>query len=102
MEVARSEIKFERRGRDLYVVGWDQTHDWRDEVRNYRAKPIRMELRYIIPGDIELTAEDAKLHDYRTVEFTFDVKPRSKFSWEYNYTQFFGRNAKQSRISLRR
>ena len=84
------------------VVGWHEQRFYREEIRNYKAKAIRMEVRHRIGGHIELVAETAKLHDYQTVEFTFDVKPRSKFSWEYNYTQYFGRHAKQNRISLRR
>ncbi|MDP6381436.1 MAG: hypothetical protein QF662_08840 [Phycisphaerae bacterium] len=99
MKAARSNFTFDHS--PPRVVGWNEQRFYREEIRNYKAKAIRMEVRHRISGHIELVAEAAKLHDYRTVEFTFDVKPRSKFSWEYNYTQFFGRNAKQSRISLK-
>ena len=83
------------------VVGWDEVHSWKEEIRNYRDKAIRMEVRHQIPGDIELEAEAAKLHDYRTVEFTFDVKPSDEFAWHYKYTQHQGRHAKQDRIRLK-
>ena len=101
MSAERDNFTFERRGRQERVVGWDETQTWKEEVRNYKAKPIRVELRHVIPGDIELDAEAAKLHDYRTVEFTFDIKARQKFPWEYSYTQHFGKNATQNRIRLK-
>jgi hypothetical protein len=82
------------------VVGWDQAFNYREEIRNYRAKPIRAEVRHVIPGDVEMKAEGAVLHDYQTVEFTFDIPASQKFGWDYSYTQHFGRNAKQNRIRL--
>jgi hypothetical protein len=84
-----------------YLVGWDEMRSPKEEVRNYKAKPIRIELRHVIPGDIDLDAEGAKLHDYQTVEFTYDVKAHEKFAWHYKYTQHFGRNAKQGRVNLK-
>ncbi|MCK4298621.1 MAG: DUF4139 domain-containing protein, partial [Planctomycetes bacterium] len=102
MTVERSNFKFERpRRREPHVVGWDETHGWREEVRNYRDKPIRMEIRHRIPGDIELEAEDARLHDFQTVEFVVEVKARRKFAWQYAYTKHLGKNASQNRIRLK-
>ncbi len=99
IKVARSNFIFDHR--PPRVVGWDETQSWTEEIRNHKAKAIRMELRHIIPGDIELEAEDARLHDYRTMQFTYDVKPHKKFAWNYQYTQHHGRNAKQNRIRLK-
>jgi len=102
MTVERSNFKFERPRRgEPYVVGWDETHGWREEARNYRDKPIRMEIRHRIPGDVELEAEDARLHDFQTVEFVAEVKARRKFAWEYTYTRHLGKNASQNRIRLK-
>jgi len=98
IKVARSNFVFDHR--PPRVVGWDETQSWTEEIRNHKAKAIRMEVRHIIPGDIELEAEDARLHDYRTMQFTYDVKPHKKFAWNYQYTQHHGRNAKQNRIRL--
>jgi hypothetical protein len=103
MSVARSNFTFEeqpRPQRPVQVVGWDQTSNLREEIRNYKKKAIRAEVRHVIQGDIELKAEGAKLHDFQTVEFTFDIAPGQKFGWEYSYTQHLGRNAKQNRIRL--
>ena len=83
------------------VVGWDETTSIKEEIRNYKDKAVRVELRHVIPGDIDLDAEGATLHDYRTVQFTFDVPARKTLPWHYDYTQHHGRNAKQNRIHLR-
>ena len=99
IKVARSNFVFDHR--PPRVVGWDETQSWREEIRNHKPEPIRMEVRHIILGDIDLEAEDARLHDYRTVEFTYDVRPHKKFAWHYQYTQHHGRNAKQNRIRLK-
>jgi len=99
MGVIRSNFVYA--GRTPHVVGWDETQSWKEEIRNFKAKAIRMEVRHVIGGDIDLEAEAAKLHDYRTVEFTFDVKAHQKFAWHYRYTQHHGRNAKENRITLK-
>jgi hypothetical protein len=102
MKVERSQFKFDRPARaEPIVVGWDETSSYREEVRNYKAKPVKMELRHVIPGDTDLKAEAAKLHDFQTVEFTVEAKPATTFAWEYAYTQHMGTSAKQSRINLR-
>jgi len=95
MGVERSMFAFDRQRK---VTGWDEKASCRDEVRNYRATPIRMEVRRVIDGDVVLEAESARLHDFQTVEFTWDIKPGDKFGWEYKYTRKNGSNAKQSRI----
>lgn len=70
-------------------------------MRNYRTEPIRVEVRHVIGGDIELRAEAVRLHDYRTVEFTYDVEAGREFAWQEEYTQHMDRNAAQNRILLR-
>jgi hypothetical protein len=97
--VTRSNFLFE--GTRPHVTGWDQSFTYREEVRNYRAKPIRVEVRHVIPGDIELDAEGASLHDFHTVQFTQNVPARQTLGWEYEYTQHMGRNAQQDRIRLK-
>ena len=99
MTVERSHFTFD--GTPPVVVGWDEKQAWKEEVRNYKEKGIRVEVRHVIPGDIDLEAEATKLHDFQTVEFTFDVAPRKPLTWDYSFTQHQGRNAKQDRINLR-
>jgi len=100
LAVERSNFTFSR-DPEPRVVGWDEKRDHKDEVRNYRAKPIKMEVWYVIGGDIDLESEAAKLHDYRTVEFTVDVKANTKFPWQYNCTEHCGKNKQQEHIKLR-
>ncbi len=58
------------------VVGWDETRKWKEEIRNYRSKPIKMEIRHVLGGDVEFAQQDgAKLFDYQTVEYTLTIKP---------------------------
>ena len=99
MGVTRANFTFH--GAPPRVVGWDETYAIREEVRNYRDKPIRIEVRHVIAGHIDLDAEMARLHDYRTAEFTFDIQPRRQFAWHYQYTRHMGRHATQDRINLR-
>lgn len=97
MRVERSKFAFDRHRN---VAGWDEKVFARDEVRNHRSKPIRIEVRRIVDGDITLEAEGATLYDYRTAEFAFDVKPGEKLGWEYAFTKCLGTNARQNRIAL--
>ena len=96
MSVERSGFTY----RGHSIVGYDETRAWKEEIRNFRAKPIRMEIRHVLKGDVDLRAEDAKLHDYHTVEFTHTVKPQQPLAWHYQSTQHLGENAKQDRIKL--
>ena len=99
MAVGRLNFTFD--GRPPRVVGWDQKFTYQEEVRNYKAKAIRVELRHVIPGDVELQAEAARLHDYQTVEFTLTAEARGKLAWQYEYTQHLGKNARQNSIRLK-
>ena len=83
------------------VVGWDEISSIKEEVRNYKGRAIRVELRHVIAGDVELEAEAAALHDYQTAQFVYEVAAHQKFPWTYRYTTHLGRNAKQARIRLR-
>jgi hypothetical protein len=100
MKAERLNFIFDYTGGTSRVVGWDEKHSWKDEIRNHRDKPIRMEIRYVIPGDIDLESEMAKLFDFQTVRFTHDVSPGGRLSWDYGYVQHMDRNAKQNRINL--
>jgi hypothetical protein len=82
------------------VAGWDETRSWKDEIRNYKDKPIRMEIRYIVPGDINLESDQASLFDFQTMQFTMNASARKTLTWNYKYTQHMGRNEKQNQIEL--
>jgi hypothetical protein len=101
MSCERSNFTFAVVNAPPRLVGWDQTLTWREQIRNYRAKPIRAEVRHVMDGDVELEAEGARLHDYRTVEFTFDVPAREEFAWQYESVEHMNSNKSQDRISLK-
>jgi len=83
------------------VVGWDETRKWQEEVKNWRAKPIKLEVRHVIPGDVDFKMEGpAKLFDFHTVEYTMEIPSRKPMKWTTEGTFHLGKNLKQDRIQL--
>ncbi len=101
LDVERSGFVFERRRHQDYVVGWNELRKWQEEVRNYRAKPIRAEMRHVLPGHVEFTMEDSpELFDYHTVEYSVTVPARDERRWPSEGLFHLGRNQKQDRLEL--
>jgi len=101
LDVARDEFQYDHT--PPRVVGWDEARTWQEEVRNYRAKPIRIEIRHILQGDVEFSAEavgDLNLYDYRTPEYTMTIPSRKPTKWVTEGTFHLGTNAKQNRVRL--
>jgi hypothetical protein len=99
LDLARSDFIFDHT--PPVVVGWNETRKWQEEVRNYRAKPIKMEIRHVLPGHVEFAMEDSpKLFDYHTVEYVVEVPARQKQKWTSEGLFHLGRNAKQDRVRL--
>jgi len=101
LDLARDEFQYDHT--PPVVVGWDETRKWQEEVRNYRAKPIEIEVRHVLPGDVEFTAEavgNLNLYDYRTPEYTMTVPSRKPIKWLTEGTFHLGVNQKQSRVRL--
>jgi hypothetical protein len=84
------------------VVGWDETRKWKETLRNYRAKPIKMEFRHVLDGDVEFVQHDgATLYDFQTVEYTLTVQPGGKpLVKETSATFHLGDNSKQDTVRL--
>src|SRR3954453_1348066 len=83
------------------VVGWDDRMVYRQEIRNYTARPIDVEIRRTFPGHIVFRSQlEPKLHDYQTTEFTTQVAPSAKKDLRYEVVQHQGRNAKQNNVTL--
>jgi hypothetical protein len=100
LDVARSHFIFD--GSPPVVVGWDEARKFQEEIRNYRAEPIRMEIRHVLSGDAEFAMEDSpKLFDYRTVQYTIEVPSRKEHRWTSDATFHLGRNQKQNRVRLK-
>ena len=101
LDLARQNFIFDESRPTPPVVGWDETRQWQEEVKNWRAKPIKVEVRRVIPGDVDFKMEaPAKLFDFHTVEYTMDVPPRKPLKWLSEGTFHLGKNAKQDRIQL--
>jgi hypothetical protein len=88
------------------VVGWDETRKWQEQVRNYRAKPIKIEIRHVLPGDVDFSieagqAQGLKLFDFRTPEYVMNVPARKTLKWLSEGTFHLGRNQKQNRVQLK-
>jgi hypothetical protein len=88
------------------VVGWEETRKWQEEVRNYRAKPIKIEIRHVLPGDVDFSmeagqAQGLKLFDFRTPEYTMDVPARKTLKWLSSGTFRLGTAQKQNRVQLK-
>jgi hypothetical protein len=99
LDVARSDFIFDHR--PPQVVGWNELQKWQEEVRNYRAKPIKLEIRHVIPGHVEFKLEDSPtLFDYHTVEYTVAVKPAEKRRWLSEGLFHLGRHQRQDRVEL--
>ena len=85
-----------------HVTGWTEETDWMDEIRNYRTKPIRFELRRQWPGHVEYESElPTTLFDYQTIEAALDVGPRGRAHHPATVVTHHGANGSQERVSLR-
>jgi len=95
LDVARAEFQYDHT--PPRVVGWDETRTWQEEVRNYRAKPIKIEVRHQLPGDVEFSGEavgNLRLYDYRTPEYTMTIPSRKPTKWMTEGTFHLGKNQK--------
>ena len=102
LDVARQNFIYDEKPQPAQVVGWDETRKWQEEIRNYRAKPIKIEIRHVIQGDVDFSIEapGAKLYDFHTPEYTLTLPAnmRQKFLSQGGF--HLGKNAKQNRVQL--
>jgi len=84
-----------------YVSGWDEHRRAVHEIRNYRDKPIRIEVRLQYAGDVEFESEiPVKSFDYRTIEATFEVPSRGAEKFPHRVTIHQGSAKKQDRVRI--
>ena len=99
LDLARSGFIFD--SSPPVVVGWNETRKWQEEIRNYRAKAIKVEIRHVLGGHVEFAMEDSpKLFDYHTVEYVVEIPARKTQKWTSEGLFHLGRNAKQDRVRL--
>ena len=83
------------------VVGWNEHNTFRQQIRNYTAKPINVEIHRSFDGHIDFRSLlEAKLHDFQTVEFATTVAPGAKKDLRYEIVRHQVRNAKQNNVTL--
>lgn len=87
---------------DPVVIGWDETRRWQETIRNYRRKPIRIEIRHVLPGDAEFAMETPglKLYDYHTAEYTLELPAGAAKTYHSDGTFHLGTAQKQERVKL--
>jgi hypothetical protein len=102
LDVARQNFIYNEKPQIPQVIGWDETRKWQEEIRNYRTKPIKIEIRHVIQGDVDFSIEapGAKLYDFHTPEYTLTLPAnmRQKFVSQGGF--HLGKNAKQNRVQL--
>jgi len=83
------------------VAGWDEHHLWSERIRNYRTKPVDVEIRRSFDGHVLLRSElEATLHDFRSPQFTAQIAAGEKGELEYELVVKNGYNQKQSNVTL--
>ncbi len=84
------------------VVGWDELQTWKEEVRNYRDKPVTIEFRHLLSGDVEFEMEEGppSLYDFQTVEYKLVFPAHKTLSWNSTGLFHLGRKQKQNSIRL--
>jgi len=112
---SRDNLWFHRSGADVYyspqaghrieirdsVVGWDDHQVWVERIRNYRDKPIDVEIRRSFPGHVVFRSElDPTLHDYHTPQFKARIDAGAKRELSYELTIHQGHNKKQDNMTL--
>ncbi len=83
------------------VVGWNDRLSYQQRIRNYKSRPINVEMRRTYDGHVTFISDlEPKLHDFQTVEFTAKVDAGEKKNLDFTVVQHLGTNAKQNNVTL--
>ncbi len=83
------------------VAGWDDHQLWVDRIRNYRSKPITVEIRRSFPGHVVFRSGlQPTLHDYQTPQFKARIDAGEKRDLTYELVIRQGYNQKQDNVTL--
>ncbi len=83
------------------VVGWDDHSLYRQQIRNYTAGPIDVEIRRTFDGHVIFRSQlEPTPHDFQTAQFTTQIASGAKKDLLYEIVQHQGRNAKQNNVTL--
>lgn len=95
MDFEIKKFRFDRRGN---IVGWDEVHEFKIEVRNTRDIPVKVEIRRNFDTQYWDLKKGGDFDDYEkvdldTVKFTLTLKPRTKKQFDYKVTTYHGTRA---------
>ena len=83
------------------VAGWDDHEQWVERIRNYRDKPIQVQIRRSYRGHVIFASDLAPtLYDYRSPQFTARIASSQKRDLSYEVTFKQGINKKQDNVTL--
>ncbi len=86
---------------DFPVAGWDDHEQRVERIRNYREKPIDVELRLTFPGHVIFTSDlDPILHDFRSPQVSARIEAGQQTDLGYEVTYRQGINHKQENVTL--
>ena len=110
----REHLWFQREGVNVYkefggsnkveiqdvVVGWEDHVRYAERIRNYRAKPVEVELRRAFPGDVGFISKlEPTRYDYQTVQLTATCPASKKTELVYHVRTRQGYLAKQQNVT---
>jgi hypothetical protein len=111
----REHLWFQRQGVNVYkefdggnklevndvVVGWEDHVRYVERIRNYRAKPIEVELRRAFPGDVAFISRlEPTRYDFQTVQLTATCPAGKKTELTYHVRTRQGYLAKQQNVII--
>ncbi len=115
-KVYRDNLWFQIKGGNLYhklgeegvkldlnsqLAGWDQHTLYRQRIRNYGGKPIKVQIRREYSGDVAFRSQlNSRLHDFQTVQLETEVPAGAKTDLDYELVARMGYNQKQNRVEL--
>jgi len=83
------------------VVGWDDHGIFRQQIRNYTARPIDVEIRRSFDGHTVFRSQlELTQFDYQTAQFSAQIAPGAKKDLLYEIISHQGRNKKQNNLTL--
>lgn len=83
------------------VVGWDDHQNWVERIRNYRAKPIDVEIRRSFDGHVVFRSNlEPTLYDFRSPQVKTRVDAGEKKELGYELVFHQGHNQKQRNVTL--
>jgi hypothetical protein len=86
---------------DDKVAGWDDHQTWIERIRNFRDKPIDVEIRRSFDGHVTFRSNlNPKLHDFRSPQFATTINPGEKKELKYELVFRQGYNKKQDNVTL--